>query len=181
MPAFRDSGVLALHDAFGARGDPVERIANDVKIFAPGIGDHQPLALTIEKLDAKCCLQQFDLMADGALGDTQLFRRPLFPEMWMGLFSNDEQVVRLGTSAIYGFYGLGSALFFVTQGVGSNMWTTIANALRLVVSAAGALIAIYRLDLGQVGFLVAVAGGFCAYAALATGATLRVKEPAATQ
>src|ERR1700676_3757901 len=53
----------------------------------------------------------------------------LFPEMWMGLFSNDEQVVRLGTSylqimgPIYGFYGLGTALFFVTQGVGSNMWT----------------------------------------------------------
>jgi hypothetical protein len=51
----------------------------------------------------------------------------------------------------------------------------------LVVSAAGALIAIYWLDLGQVGFFVAVAAGFCAYAALATGATLRVKEPAATQ
>jgi putative MATE family efflux protein len=111
----------------------------------------------------------------------------LFPEMWMGLFSNDEQVVRLGTSylqimgPIYGFYGLGTALFFVTQGIGSNMWTMIANAVRLVVSAAGALIAIYWLDLGQVGFFVAVAGGFCAYAMLATGATLRVKEPAATQ
>jgi putative MATE family efflux protein len=109
----------------------------------------------------------------------------LFPGMWMGLFSNDEQVVRLGSSylqimgPIYGFYGLGTALFFVTQGVGSNMWTMIANAVRLLVSAAGALIAIYWLDLGQVGFYVAVAGGFCAYAALATGATLRVKEPAA--
>jgi Na+-driven multidrug efflux pump len=111
----------------------------------------------------------------------------LFPEMWMGLFSNDGQVVRLGTSylqimgPIYGLYGLGTALFFVTQGVGSNMWTMIANAVRLVVSSAGALIAICWLDLGQVGFFVAVAGGFCAYAVLATGATLRVKEPAATQ
>jgi hypothetical protein len=61
------------------------------------------------------------------------------------------------------------------------MWTMIANGVRLVASAAGALIAIYWLDLGQVGFFVAVAGGFCAYAALATGATLRVNEPAATQ
>jgi len=38
----------------------------------------------------------------------------LFPGMWMGLFSNDEQVVRLGSSylqimgPIYGFYGLGA-------------------------------------------------------------------------
>jgi hypothetical protein len=30
----------------------------------------------------------------------------------------------------YGFYGLGTALSFVTQGVGSNMWTMIANAVR---------------------------------------------------
>src|SRR5882762_3999987 len=59
---------------------------------------------------------------------------------------------------------------FVTQGVGSSTWTMIANAGRLLVSAAGALIAIYWLDLGQDGFFVAIAGGFCAYAALATAA-----------
>ncbi|HEV7635002.1 MAG TPA: MATE family efflux transporter [Bradyrhizobium sp.] len=110
----------------------------------------------------------------------------LFPGMWLGLFSNDEQVVRIGTiylqitGPLYGFYGLGGALFFVTQGVGSNTWTMIANAVRLLVSAAGALIAIYWLDLGQGGFFFAIAIGFCAYAALATAATLRVKEPAAT-
>lgn len=110
----------------------------------------------------------------------------LFPGAWLGLFSNDENVVRIGSSylqitgPLYGFYGLGGALFFVTQGVGSNIWTMIANAVRLFGSAAGALIAIYWLDLGQDGFFLAIAGGFCAYAALATGATLRVKEPAAT-
>ncbi len=108
----------------------------------------------------------------------------LLPEMWMGLFSNNEDVVRLGASylqimgPIYGFYGLGVALFFVAQGIGSNMWTMTANALRLVVSAASALIAIYWLDLGQLGFFVAIAGGFSAYAVLAAGAILRVKEPA---
>jgi Na+-driven multidrug efflux pump len=106
--------------------------------------------------------------------------------MWMGLFSNDEHIVRLGTSylqiagPIYGFYGLGMALFFVTQGVGSNVWTMIANAVRLLASAVGGLIAVYWLDLGSVGFFIAIAGGFCAYAALATGAMLRVKEPIAT-
>jgi putative MATE family efflux protein len=110
----------------------------------------------------------------------------LFPGMWMGLFSNDEQIVRLGTGylqivgPIYGFYGLGMALFFATQGVGSNVWTMIANAVRLLASAVGGLIAIYWLDLGSAGFFIAIAGGFCAYAALATGAMLRVKEPIAT-
>lgn len=117
----------------------------------------------------------------------------LFPEIWMGLFSNDEQIVRLGTrylqivAPIYGFYGLGMALFFVTQGVGSNVWTMIANAVRLLASAMGGLIAIYWMDLGAIGFFIAIAGGFCAYAALAAGAMLRVagamlrvKEPIAT-
>ena len=71
----QNAGVLALQDALGARGDPVERVADDVEIFAAGIGDNQPLALAIEKLDAERGLQRLDLMADGALGDTQLFSR----------------------------------------------------------------------------------------------------------
>ena len=126
-----------------------------------------------------------DLIAMGAVAVMLAFGILNSREV-MGLFSNDENVVRIGSSylqitgPLYGFYGLGGALFFVTQGVGSNIWTMIANAVRLFGSAAGSLIAIYWLDLGQDGFFLAIAGGFCAYAALATGATLRVKEPAAT-
>ena len=67
--------VLALHDALGARGDPVERVADHAEIFATGVGDDQPLALAIEKLDAERRFQRLDLMADGALGDAQLFGR----------------------------------------------------------------------------------------------------------
>ena len=49
----------------------------------------------------------------------------LFPALWMGLFSHDPEIVRLGTSylrivgPIYGLYGLGMALYFATQGFGS--------------------------------------------------------------
>jgi hypothetical protein len=39
------------------------------------------------------------------------------------------------------------------------------------------LAAIYWLDLGAIGFFVAIAGGFCAYAALTAVAMFRVKEP----
>ena len=52
-----------------------------------------------------------------------------------------------------------------------------ANAVRLLASAGCALVAIYWLDLGAIGFFVAIAGGFCAYAALTAAAMYRVKEP----
>ncbi|MFL6948018.1 MAG: MATE family efflux transporter [Xanthobacteraceae bacterium] len=110
-----------------------------------------------------------------------------YPQAWMGLFSQDDEIVRVGTSylrilgPIYGFYGLGMALFFATQGLGSVAFTVAANALRLTASAAGALIAIYWLDLGVTGFFAAVALGFCAYAMLTVWAMVRIKDPIATR
>ena len=51
--------------------------------------------------------------------------------------------------------------------------------MRTLPSQGCALTAIYRLDLGAIGFFVAIAGGFCAYAALTAAAICRVREPAA--
>ena len=103
----------------------------------------------------------------------------------MGLFTDDGEIVRVGAlylrivGPIYGFYGLGMALYFATQGFGSVMWTVMANAVRLLASAGCALAAIYWFGLGAIGFFVAIAGGFCAYAALTATAMFRVKEPPA--
>jgi hypothetical protein len=55
----------------------------------------------------------------------------------------------------------------------------MANAVRLLASAGVALVAIYVPDLGAIGFFVAIAGGFCAYAALTAAAMCRVKTPSA--
>src|SRR5262249_14896763 len=77
----------------------------------------------------------------------------LFPGLWMGLFTSDDEIVRVGAlylqivGPIYGFYGLGMALYFSTQGFGSVIWTVTANAVRLLVSTGCALAAIYWLDL----------------------------------
>jgi putative MATE family efflux protein len=109
----------------------------------------------------------------------------LFPGLWMRLFSNDEAIIRLGTGylrivgPIYGLYGLGMALYFASQGFGSVIWTVTANAIRLLASTGCALAAIYRLDLGATGFFVAIASGFCTYAALTAAAILRMEEPSA--
>jgi putative MATE family efflux protein len=103
----------------------------------------------------------------------------LFPSLWMGLFSADPQTVRLGSlylrivGPIYGLYGLGMALYFATQGIGSAVWTVAANGARLLASAGGALLAMEIFDFGPEGFFAAVAGGFCLYAALTTLAMRR--------
>jgi Na+-driven multidrug efflux pump len=107
----------------------------------------------------------------------------LVPRLWMGLFSANDEIVRVGSDylrvvgPIYGFYGLGMALFFATQGFGSAVLGVTANAIRLLASAGGALIAIYWLGLGAAGFYAAVAIGFVTYAAVTVWAVLRVKEP----
>src|SRR4029077_3892811 len=99
--------------------------------------------------------------------------------------TSDDEIVRVGASylkivgPIYGFYGLGMALYFATQGFGSVVWTVTANAVRFLASTGCALVAIYWLNLGAIGFFAAIAGGFCAYAALTAAAMFRVKEPSA--
>jgi Na+-driven multidrug efflux pump len=110
----------------------------------------------------------------------------LFPQVWLGLFSSDEEGIRVGTwylqivGPIYGCYGLGLALHSATQGLGSVVLIVMANGVRLLASAVGALIAIYWFDLGAIGFFVAVAIRFCGCAAMVTGIMLRVTVPAPT-
>jgi hypothetical protein len=52
-----------------------------------------------------------------------------------------------------------------------------ANAVRMIASAAGGLVAVYWLDLAVAGLFAAVAAGFCVYAALLVRAVLSVKAP----
>jgi Na+-driven multidrug efflux pump len=108
------------------------------------------------------------------------------PALWIGLFSYDANVARIGAlylrivGPVYLCFGLGLGLFFVTQGVGRAVAAMNANAVRMLASAGGSLIAIWWLDLGLAGFFAAVAAGFCLYAALLVRAVIRVKAPDAT-
>src|SRR5262249_5492632 len=105
------------------------------------------------------------------------------PGLWMGLFSDDPEVVRLGTlylrivGPFYFCFGLGLCLFFVTQGVGRAVRGMNANAVRMVANAAGGLVAIYWFDLGVAGFFAAIAAGFWLYAAMLVHAVFSLKAP----
>jgi putative MATE family efflux protein len=100
----------------------------------------------------------------------------IFPRLWMGLFTEDAEIIRIGVSylrivgPIYGLYGFGMALYFASQGMGRVLLTVLANGARLLASAGGALAALYWLDAGATGFFIAVAAGFAGYGALTAAA-----------
>ena len=107
----------------------------------------------------------------------------IHPALWIDLFSDSVEVARIGSlylrivGPFYLCFGLGLGLFFVTQGVGRAVAAMNANAVRMIVSAGGGLVAIYGFDLGVSGFFAAVAVGFCIYAALLVRAVTDVKMP----
>jgi len=102
------------------------------------------------------------------------------------LFSNDAEVARVGAlylrivGPVYVCFGIGLGLFFVCQGYGRGFAAMIANAVRLLVSAAAGLGAVYWLGLGATGLFAAIATGFCIYAALTTLAVVRISPPPRT-
>ena len=65
------------------------------------------------------------------------------PRLWMGLFTTDPAVLAAGSTYLrivgpcYGFFGLGLALYFASQGAGRLLWPLVAGFLRIVVAAVG--------------------------------------------
>jgi len=73
----------------------------------------------------------------------------LAPRAWLGLFSVDAGVLAAGTTylrtvgPVYGFFGLGLALYFASQGAGRLGWPLLAGALRLAVASGGGWLAMH--------------------------------------
>lgn len=70
----------------------------------------------------------------------------LFPEAWLGLFTEDPQAIATGAlylrtvAPAYAFLGIGLALYFASQGAGRVGWTTIASFARLATLVVGCLV-----------------------------------------
>lgn len=106
----------------------------------------------------------------------------MFPQLWMGLFSANEEIVDVGSSylriagPIYAFYGLGMALYFAAQGFGNVLLPVAANAVRLLVGAGSGLIAIKLFGSGSTELFLSIAMGFIVYGLLNVIALLRTKN-----
>ena len=108
----------------------------------------------------------------------------LLPALWMGLFTADHDITRVGTlylqiaAPFYAVYGAGMALYFAMQGVGNIVPAVLANAARLAVSAGGAYAAVTWFDAGPAGVFAATAAGFVLFGVLILRAFLRTPDPA---
>jgi putative MATE family efflux protein len=72
----------------------------------------------------------------------------LWPTAWPALFSTDPRVIAAGASYLrmvgpaYGFFGLGLALYFASQGAGRLFWPLSAGFLRMLVALGGGWLAL---------------------------------------
>ncbi|WP_082522016.1 MATE family efflux transporter [Ramlibacter sp. Leaf400] len=72
-----------------------------------------------------------------------------WPQAWMALFSTDPEVQAAGSAYLrivgscYGFFGLGLALFFASQGAGRLAWPLLASTARVLVVGIGGWIAVH--------------------------------------
>jgi putative MATE family efflux protein len=97
------------------------------------------------------------------------------PALWMSLFTTEPAVLAAGSTYLrivgpfYGFFGLGLALYFASQGAGRLMWPLVAGFLRLAIAAGGGYL-VTRLFGGELAGLFAV----ISVALIAFGATVAI-------
>jgi Na+-driven multidrug efflux pump len=104
----------------------------------------------------------------GAIGLVFAF----FPDLWVGLFTEDALVFAVGESYMqivgpfYVFQGIGLSLYFASQGAGTVTWPVIATIVRFVISVggAGAAVLVFGGGLEQVFYFAA--GGMSIYGVL---------------
>jgi putative MATE family efflux protein len=95
----------------------------------------------------------------------------LFPHVWLGLFSADPDVLAAGATylrvvgPVYGFFGLGLALYFASQGAGRLLWPLLGGFVRLLIAALGGWLAGHWLGWGLPGVFAAMALALVAFGA----------------
>jgi Na+-driven multidrug efflux pump len=72
----------------------------------------------------------------------------MWPSAWLRLFGDDPMMIATGSAYLrfvgpaYGFFGLGLALYFASQGAGRLMWPLLGGFARLVIAVGGGWLAL---------------------------------------
>src|SRR6266481_5087737 len=91
-----------------------------------------------------------------------------FPQQWIGIFSQDPSVLRLGAEYLhrvgpfFGFFGLGYVLYCVGQGTGRMGASVLAGLVRAAIAVLGGLVVVW-LKADVTWNFVAVALGMVAF------------------
>ena len=110
-----------------------------------------------------------------AISETLGLIAALWPEAWLMLFSPEPGVIETGSAYLrivgptYGFFGLGLALYFASQGAARLFWPLLSGFLRVIVAIGGGWLALYLT--GSLNWLfAAVALGLIVYGVTLTAA-----------
>lgn len=125
-----------------------------------------------------------------AFGMTEVigFAAAIFPQAWIGLFSDDPRVLAMGAlylrtvAPVYGAVGLGLALYFASQGAKRVLLPVLAGTVRMMIAAIIGWSAVIWFDAGlstlfQITALAAVSYGLLTAAAMIGGAWGRHPTP----
>lgn len=83
----------------------------------------------------------------GALTEAIGIAAIAFPNAWLALFGNDPTMNAVGADYLrivgpfYGFFGMGLALYFASQGAGRLGWPLLAALLRVTIATGGGFLA----------------------------------------
>ncbi len=100
------------------------------------------------------------------------------PDAWLGLFGDDPAMLASGRAYLravgpfYGFFGLGMALYFASQGAGRLLWPLLAGLVRVLVAMGGGWL-VLRLTGSLDGLFAALGAGLLAYGVLLAAAVMR--------
>jgi putative MATE family efflux protein len=103
-----------------------------------------------------------------AMTETIGLAAAIWPQAWLSLFTTDERVIAAGSAYLrvvgpaYGFFGLGLALYFASQGAGRLFWPLSAGFLRMFIAIAGGWLAL-RMTGSLQWLFAALALGLVAY------------------
>jgi putative MATE family efflux protein len=106
-----------------------------------------------------------------ALTETIGVLAALAPHAWLGLFTEDAEVLAAGAVYLrvagpsYGFFGLGLALYFASQGAGRLLWPLLSGFSRLLLAAVGGWVAVHWLGGGLAALSMVMALAFVAFGA----------------
>jgi len=83
-----------------------------------------------------------------AMTETVGLAAAFYPEAWLTLFDRDPAMIAAGSTYLrivgpfFGFFGLGMALYFASQGASALKWPLIAGVTRLVIAVGGGWLAL---------------------------------------
>jgi Na+-driven multidrug efflux pump len=90
----------------------------------------------------------------------------MFPQAWLSLFDRDPAMIEAGSAYLrivgpcYGFFGLGMALYFASQGAGALKWPLLAGVSRMVIAVGGGYL-LLRWSGNLIAVYAALAAGLC--------------------